>query len=164
MRHIVLCFTRYVNPSYPGRGKPRRRISRTECACMAKRVHALTSSLARRPWTRAERRVVWNGFYGRLMIAVEPAVRRGRRPDPKVRRQKFILRAKRPCVHGKAGGMRRGYTSRGRERLVDADRIGMTGDNAEIAEFMLQQLHERQRGHLTEHPQIVRIERLDEHG
>jgi hypothetical protein len=41
---------------------------------MAKRVHALTSSLARRPWTRAERRVVWNGFYGRLMIAVEPAV------------------------------------------------------------------------------------------
>jgi hypothetical protein len=41
---------------------------------MAKRVHALTSSLARRPWTRAERRAVVNGFLGRLLIAVEPAV------------------------------------------------------------------------------------------
>jgi len=41
---------------------------------MAKRVRALTNSLARRPWAPAERRVVLNGFLGRLLIAVEPAV------------------------------------------------------------------------------------------
>jgi hypothetical protein len=41
---------------------------------MAKRVHALTNSLARRPWTPAERRVVLNGFFGRSLIAIEPAV------------------------------------------------------------------------------------------
>jgi hypothetical protein len=29
-------------------------------------------SVASRPWTDAERRVVWNGFLGRLLIAVEP--------------------------------------------------------------------------------------------
>jgi hypothetical protein len=28
--------------------------------------------LARRPWTKAERRVVWRGFLGRLFIAIEP--------------------------------------------------------------------------------------------
>jgi hypothetical protein len=29
-------------------------------------------SLASRPWSSAERRVVWRGFFGRLLIAVEP--------------------------------------------------------------------------------------------
>jgi hypothetical protein len=32
----------------------------------------LHSSIARRPWRPAERRVVWRGFWGRLAIAVEP--------------------------------------------------------------------------------------------
>lgn len=32
------------------------------------------SDVARRPWTRAERRVVINGFLGRLSIAVEPMI------------------------------------------------------------------------------------------
>jgi hypothetical protein len=31
-----------------------------------------TKSLIRRPWTRAERRVVLTGFFGRLSIAIEP--------------------------------------------------------------------------------------------
>lgn len=30
------------------------------------------SSIAHRPWTRAERRVIFRGFWGRLLIAVEP--------------------------------------------------------------------------------------------
>lgn len=29
-------------------------------------------SVARRPWSRSERRVVWRGFFGRLTIAIEP--------------------------------------------------------------------------------------------
>ena len=29
-------------------------------------------SVDRRPWTVAERRIVWNGFVGRLLIAIEP--------------------------------------------------------------------------------------------
>jgi hypothetical protein len=41
---------------------------------MAKRVHALSNSLVRRPWTAAERRSVRNGFFGRLAIAIEPVV------------------------------------------------------------------------------------------
>jgi hypothetical protein len=41
---------------------------------MRKRVHALHRSLARRPWTPAERRVVWRGVLGRLFIAIEPLV------------------------------------------------------------------------------------------
>jgi hypothetical protein len=41
---------------------------------MRKGAHALHRSLARRPWTPAERRVVWRGFLGRLLIAVEPFI------------------------------------------------------------------------------------------
>jgi len=32
------------------------------------------SQVASRPWTGAERRVVWRGFFGRLTIAVEPFI------------------------------------------------------------------------------------------
>lgn len=32
------------------------------------------SDVARRPWTRAERRVVLRGFFGRLTIAIEPLI------------------------------------------------------------------------------------------
>ena len=32
------------------------------------------SDVARRPWTRSERRVVMHGFFGRLSIAVEPLI------------------------------------------------------------------------------------------
>jgi hypothetical protein len=35
-------------------------------------AHERAASLIRRPWTRAERRVVLTGFFGRLTIAIEP--------------------------------------------------------------------------------------------
>lgn len=41
---------------------------------MAKSVCACAESLVRRPWTRAERRVVLNGLLGRLLIAIEPII------------------------------------------------------------------------------------------
>src|SRR5947209_20351095 len=34
----------------------------------------LGSAVARRPWTRAERRVVLRGFFGRFTIAIEPLI------------------------------------------------------------------------------------------
>jgi hypothetical protein len=39
---------------------------------MAAGLNALAGTLARRPWSRRERRVVWQGFLGRLLIAIEP--------------------------------------------------------------------------------------------
>lgn len=47
---------------------------RAEPEDMAKRVRACNQSLVRRPWTRAERRVVLNGLLGRLLIAIEPII------------------------------------------------------------------------------------------
>jgi len=41
---------------------------------MERRVPGVSGSLVRRTWTRAERKVVWRGFLGRLLIAVEPLV------------------------------------------------------------------------------------------
>jgi hypothetical protein len=41
---------------------------------MPKIVNARDEVLARRPWTKAERRVVWQGLFGRLLIAVEPVI------------------------------------------------------------------------------------------
>lgn len=37
-------------------------------------VRNCDQTLVRRPWTRTERRVVLNGLYGRLLIAIEPAI------------------------------------------------------------------------------------------
>jgi hypothetical protein len=34
----------------------------------------MNDALARRPWTRAERRVVWRGLTGRFAIAIEPLI------------------------------------------------------------------------------------------
>jgi hypothetical protein len=39
-----------------------------------KTVQARDEILARRPWTRAERRVVLQGLFGRLLIAIEPVI------------------------------------------------------------------------------------------
>lgn len=36
--------------------------------------HLDGSDIARRPWTRAERRIVLRGFFGRLTIAIEPMI------------------------------------------------------------------------------------------
>ena len=42
---------------------------------MARHRHELPGSdVARRPWTRAERRVVLRGFFGRFTIAIEPLI------------------------------------------------------------------------------------------
>jgi len=41
---------------------------------MERRVPGVSGSLVRRMWTHAERKVVWRGFLGRFLIAVEPLV------------------------------------------------------------------------------------------
>src|ERR1700676_1653421 len=41
---------------------------------MRRRREGLRSDVARRAWTRAERRVVLRGFFGRLSIAIEPLI------------------------------------------------------------------------------------------
>ena len=41
---------------------------------MRRRREWLRSDVARRAWTRAERRVVLRGFFGRLSIAIEPLI------------------------------------------------------------------------------------------
>ncbi len=41
---------------------------------MLARVPWPEHSVESRPWTGAERRVVWNGFLGRLLIAIEPVI------------------------------------------------------------------------------------------
>lgn len=43
-------------------------------AIAPKTVKMRSEMLARRPWTKAERRVVLQGLYGRLLIAVEPVI------------------------------------------------------------------------------------------
>ena len=45
---------------------------RTEKATMALKARARDVLLVRRAWTRAERRVVLRGLFGRLLIAIEP--------------------------------------------------------------------------------------------
>jgi len=41
---------------------------------MERRVPGVGDSLVRRAWTHAERRVVWRGFLGRALIAIEPLI------------------------------------------------------------------------------------------
>ena len=55
------------------------------------------------------------------------------------------------------------YRRRRCQRLGDADGVGIFGDRAKIAQFMLEQLHQRQMRHAAQLPQVARIERLDEH-
>ncbi len=41
---------------------------------MPKSVQKRDEMLARRPWTKAERRIVLHGLFGRLLIAIEPLI------------------------------------------------------------------------------------------
>lgn len=52
---------------------PRRARERAEASAMA-RSFEREPTLVRRTWTRAERRVVWRGLFGRLLIAIEPVI------------------------------------------------------------------------------------------
>ncbi len=47
---------------------------RAEPQSMAPGAHERNMGLVRRMWTRAERRVVLNGLFGRLLIAIEPVI------------------------------------------------------------------------------------------
>jgi hypothetical protein len=53
---------------------PRRANIHAEAAVMARRVDLRDETLVRRPWTRSERSVVLGGVFGRLLIAIEPAI------------------------------------------------------------------------------------------
>jgi len=54
--------------------KPRRAAASAEPTGMARRISECERNLVRRPWTKAERRVVLNGLLGRMLIAIEPII------------------------------------------------------------------------------------------
>ena len=69
------CANAGVHASATKTMQPRTAPSRAEATAMrAKAVRRSEQLLFPRPWTRAERRVVWHGLFGRSLIAVEPLI------------------------------------------------------------------------------------------
>jgi hypothetical protein len=60
--------------SSDARNAPRMTPHRDEATTMTRSSPARDQTLVRRPWTRAERRVVLHGLFGRLLIAIEPII------------------------------------------------------------------------------------------
>ncbi len=78
-------------------------------------------------------------------------------------REELIFGPERPDVDLQSVRMRSLYRRRCRERLVDADRIGVARDIGEVADGVLQKLDQRQSRHAAQLAEVAVIEGLDEH-
>ena len=90
-------------------------------------------------------------------------MRRRRSPDLEVIGKKFVLGAKRPGVNRQALPCASATDFGVASVLAMPMHIGILRDARDVADLVLEELHQRQRGHVAQLPQIVRIEGLDEH-